>query len=258
MLIMCGRYLIDDEAYADILQILHDMNAAQDRINMDNISRVGRGAVATGEVRHGEIVAGEDGHADIIRGEIFPTNVAPVIKRDGVEVVKWGFPHWKNTSVIINARSETALEKKMFGKPLRERRCVVPSSGFYEWGHKSDFSQGNAGLPGYESLFGNEVPHGSMESRSKNKRKSKFLLRQPEENMLYMAGMVSTFRDAFGEEYDAFVILTTVANDSVSPIHDRMPVILAPDETSLWVQDDRFMEYVLLRPGPELSLSMVS
>lgn len=213
---MCGRYLIEDEAYADILQILHDLNAAQDRINMDNTSSIGNTAP--------DVV----GLGEFMRGEVFPTNIAPVLLRDTVEAVKWGFPHWKNSGVIINARAETALEKKMFGKPLRERRCVVPSSGFYEWGHSGG-----------------------------GKKKDKFLLRQPEKSILYMAGMVSTFRDAIGEPYDAFVILTTAANVFVAPIHDRMPVILAPDEASLWINDNGFMEFALHRPGPELSAKMI-
>ena len=134
---MCGRYLIDDEAYADILQILHDMNAAKNRVYSENITA-----------------------GDYIKGEVFPTNIAPVIENGEIVAVKWGFPHWKNTGVIINARSETALEKRMFGKPLRERRCVVPSSGFYEWGEG----------------------HGRCSTG--RKRKSKFIFRRPGEHTL--------------------------------------------------------------------------
>jgi len=210
---MCGRYLIDDEAYADILQILHDLNAAKDRVYSENIP------------------AGE-----LMKGEVFPTNIAPVIEKGEIVAVKWGFPHWKNTGVIINARSETALEKRMFGKPLRERRCVISSSGFYEWSHRSDLGRG--AMPG---------------RGGKRKAKDKFLFRRPGEHSLYMAGMVSNFRDALGEEYSAFTILTTAANDSVAHIHDRMPVILAADEVDLWINDNGFMEFVLHRPGPELS-----
>jgi len=206
---MCGRYLIDDEAYADILQILHDLKAAKDRVYSENIP------------------AGE-----LIKGEVFPTNVAPVIENGEIVAVKWGFPHWKNTGVIINARSETALEKRMFGKPLRERRCVIPSSGFYEWGDGSDLGHGGRS--------------------SGRKRKNKYLFRRPGEHSLYMAGMVGTFHDAFGDEYNAFTILTTAANENVAPIHDRMPVILASDEVDLWINDNGFMEFVLHRPGPEL------
>jgi len=188
---MCGRYLLEDEAYADILQILYNLNKAK------------------------KAAAG---------GDIFPTNIAPVCTSDGITAVKWGFPHWKNSGVIINARAETASEKKMFGRPLRESRCVVPSSGFYEWSH-----------------------------REGTRDKDKYLLRLPGENALYMAGIVGTFRDAQGTEYSAFAILTTAANDSVSSIHDRMPVILAPDELQLWIDDPHFTEYALHRAGPELS-----
>jgi len=210
---MCGRYLIEDEAYADILQILNDLNSAYKS-----------NGFARGE-------AAWDGFA---RGEVFPTNVAPVIAGGSVAAVKWGFPHWKNSGVIINARAETALEKKMFGKPLRERRCVVPSSGFFEWSRN-----GGSG--------------GDVGGSGGGKKKDKFLLQRPGDSMLYMAGMVNTFRDAFGEEYNAFVILTTAANEYVAPIHDRMPVILSADEVDLWARDDDFMEFALFRAGPELS-----
>lgn len=201
---MCARYLIDDEAYAGLLEMImptpEDMSSAA-------------GA-------HLSAPAGEV--------EIFPSNTAPVIARGGAEAMKWGFPHWKNQSVIINARSETALEKSMFKKPLMERRCVVPSCGFFEWRRTSG-----------------------------GKKKDKFLLRRPDEHMLYMAGMVNIFRDAAGADYSAFVILTTAANDSVSPIHDRMPLIVAADELDQWINDNRFMEYALGRTGPELIATLI-
>ena len=238
---MCGRYLIEDEAYADILQILNDLKAAKDRIYTDNLPAE-------------SLMPGEG----FIKGEVFPTNIAPVIEDCEIVAVKWGFPHWKNTGVIINARSETALEKKMFGKALRERRCVIPSSGFYEWSHSSDSGSGGFGSDG--SGFGRSGYSGSgygsnyhtPRQSGKRKAKEKFLFRKPEERMLYMAGMVGTFHDTFGVEYSAFTILTTAANESVAPIHDRMPVILGAEEVDLWITDNSFMEFVLHRSGPEL------
>jgi len=233
---MCGRYLIDDEAYADILQILHDMNAAKDRVYSENITMA-------------DFTKGE-----YVKGEVFPTNIAPVIENGMIVAVQWGFPHWKNTGVIINARSETALEKRMFGKPLRERRCVIPSSGFYEWGDNSNW--GHSGDQSSFNTFNYNRGRSSGFNTGRNtgrKRKNKYLFRRPGEHSLYMAGMVGTFRDALGNEYSAFTILTTVANDDVAPIHDRMPVILAADEVDLWINDNVFMEFVLHRPGPELA-----
>jgi len=204
---MCGRYLLEDEAYADILQILHNLKNAS-----STDSTVNANVTADVEFSH---------------GEIFPTNIAPVSTSDGIVAVKWGFPHWKNTSVIINARAETAAEKKMFSKPLRERRCIVPSSGFFEWEHTG------------------------------SKKKKKYQLNRPDSKTLYMAGIVSTFRDALGEQYNAFVILTTAANEYVAPLHDRMPVILAADEREQWLKDESFVTFALHRPGPELITELV-
>jgi len=240
---MCGRYLIEDEAYADILQILNDINAAQKRINSENLT---------------------------VTGEIFPTNVVPVIINDkalintpgpeqdrnsaivDIAAVKWGFPHWKNPSVIINARSETAFEKNMFRKALRERRCVVPSSGFYEWGYRGGTNTGFNN----PNIFNNPsgTAYGGFNKKTDKRRpKDKYLFRRPAEKILYMAGIINTFKDPSGDEYDAFVILTTAANDCVAPVHDRMPVILNPDEIDLWTHDNAFIEFALHRPGPELS-----
>ena len=198
---MCGRYLIDDEAYSDILMILY-------------------GAEAMTGIHSGTTPI-------VARGEIFPTNFAPVLLNDGAAVVRWGFPHWKGSNVIINARSETALEKPTFRKSLLDRRCVIPASGFYEW------------------------------KRGAGKTKTKYFFRKPEEQKLYMAGFWNEFTDSSGTAFNAFTILTTAANDSVAPIHDRMPVILAPDEHNYWINDIGFMQHVLQRPGPEL-LSKVS
>jgi len=192
---MCGRYLIDDEAYADIWELLNNPLFSKDFLLQT-----------------------------VAKGEVFPTNLAPVYTKEGVAAVKWGFPHWQNAGeVIINARSETALDKNMFKRPLRERRCVVPSNGFFEW-HRV------AG----------------------QKKKDKYLFKHHDDDKLYMAGIFNTFREPSGAEYNAFVILTTDASDSVARIHNRMPLILKEDEREYWLNDDIFMELVLRRPGPEL------
>jgi len=169
------------------------------------------------------------GYKPVATGEIFPTNLAPVLwmeaNRLSPKPVLWGYPKWDGKGVIINARAETALEKNMFRKSLLERRCVIPSTGFYEWQH--------------------------VEGK---KKKDKYLLRLPESKMLYMAGMTGFFKDATGQPYEAYCILTTASNESVQPIHDRMPVILMPDEREAWLTDEGFMQHVLERAGPELTL----
>lgn len=196
---MCGRYLVGDEAYEDILEMLPENAASAASASDASLSGL------------------------FERREVFPTNSAPVIISEGVIIAKWGFPSWKNHGVIINARAETAIEKSMFQKSLMLHRCTVPSCGFFEWSHKSN-----------------------------GKPIDKYLLRQPDKQTLFMAGILKVFRDATGGYYNAFVILTTAANESVAPLHGRMPVILEQEEHKLWIEDNRFMQLATTRPGPEL------
>ncbi|MDE7245783.1 MAG: SOS response-associated peptidase, partial [Oscillospiraceae bacterium] len=80
------------------------------------------------------------GSAGIRTGEIFPTNTVPILLAEGQEMaprpMTWGFPGFRGKGVIINARGETTPDKPMFRRSLLERRCVVPTTGFYEWDRK--------------------------------------------------------------------------------------------------------------------------
>lgn len=164
----------------------------------------------------GEFMA--DGGEDLGRvktGEVRPSELAVVLMKGMKPVaMTWGFPHFKGTGVIFNARCETVAEKEMFRSSVLERRCVIPSNGFYEWGEAQT------------SLF-------STPKRGSAK-KTKYLFRLPGEEKLYMAGFWKSFRDRDGTEKKRFVIITTEANESVRDIHDRMPVVLRPDECKQW------------------------
>lgn len=167
---MCGRYtLFTEEEYRDIRQIIQE---AQNKA-------------------HG---------APIRTGEIYPTNLAPILVGErgsvGAEAAVWGFPNYRGRGVLINARSETAAEKPTFRKLLHGSRCVVPSTGFYEW--------------------------------TAEKEKVRFNL--PETGELYMAGLC---REEEGER--RYVVLTTAANASVSPVHDRMPVLIPKEGIEEWI-----------------------
>lgn len=150
-------------------------------------------------------------------GEIFPTDVAPILLPERNLVIPrlmvWGFPNFRNKGVIINARSETAREKKLFCSSLERRRCVIPSTGFYEW----------------------------------DGAKRKYLFNMPDSGMLYMAGIYSQF---YGE--NRFVILTAEANDSMAEVHSRMPVILPKDRIRDWIYDDCKTDDLLFREQPGL------
>lgn len=210
---MCARYTVfTEEEIIEMRSIIHEVSR-----------KFGDGAVNTGEIR--------------------PTNKAPILVMDGNRLapipVSWGFPKWDGKGVVINARSESALEKKMFSKPLLTRRCVIPSSGFFEWAYIATPDE-------QISLFPNETKPNVKD------QKVKLHFRVPNEPMLYMAGMIDTFIDNGGNTIDAFVVLTTAANTSMERFHDRMPVILSANECEAWLNSDAFMREVLERESAEL------
>ena len=192
---MCGRYMIfTGDEYQEMQRIVAEVE-----------KKYGLGSVST--------------------GEIFPTNAAPVFVAQegqvGAELMTWGFPKYQGSGVIINARAETAAEKRTFSASLRSRRCVIPTTGFFEW------RQGeNAG------------------------QKEKFLFRLPDVSMVYLAGL---YIEGRGPEKGRYVILTTGANSSMQPYHHRMPLVLHKDSLREWVFDSGFaMEYLQKMP-PELA-----
>lgn len=150
-------------------------------------------------------------------GEIFPTDVAPVIvpKQEIVtpKLMKWGFPNFHGKGVVINARAETARTKKMFGASLETKRCIVPSTGFYEW----------------------------------DSQKQKFLFNVRGSGMVYMAGLFNRFD---GE--DRFVILTTQADRIMAEIHDRMPVVVPKEQVEDWILDTDKTDDILFGRHPDL------
>lgn len=134
--------------------------------------------------------------------DIHPTDTAPVIMASGegisCSMQKWGLPGFETKQIIFNARSETALEKKTFREGMENRRIVVPATWFYEW----------------------------------NRKKEKNIFYRKDMPVLFMAGLYNRYQ---GE--DRFVILTTQANASMEPVHDRMPLILEPEEIKAWLHE---------------------
>lgn len=155
------------------------------------------------------------------RYNIAPTQPVHIVRTSAagdieVTLVRWGLvPGWvKNPaefSTLINARSETAIEKPSFRAAMRHKRCLFPVSAFYEWvGPKG------AKRP---QLFRRALHKGASEA----------------ERLFAFAGLYETWMGADGSELDSAAILTTRANALVAPIHDRMPVILQPDQFFDWL-----------------------
>ena len=153
----------------------------------------------------------------IEEGEFRPSQPALVIAgQDGcltAAVMEWGFPRWDGKGLIINARSETILEKPSFRQSARNSRCVIPASAFFEW----DYT-------------GNPV-----------------LFKVPEEPVMFLAGIWDHF-----DGTDRFTILTTQANASMRPFHDRMPLILGEEEIRRWILDGEFFRTLLDKEMPSL------
>ncbi len=186
---MCGRFtLITDAEYQDIRKIVRETEQKL------------------------------QGGAPLAKmGDIYPTNVSPVLLARGgkreLELLTWGFTGFRGKGLIINARAETAAEKPMFRRCLDATRCVIPSSGFYEW--------------------------------DRRKQKYRFYRREPVGT--YMAGLYTVSGGA-----ERYVILTTTANPSVADIHDRMPVIIEREEIDGWLFDHTKADVILRRTPPLL------
>lgn len=146
------------------------------------------------------------------RYNIAPTQDAPVLLDNGrrqMQMLRWGLiPGWsKDESIgnrMINARAETLLEKPSFRKAFQSRRCLVLADGYYEW----------------KKSGATKIPF-------------RFTLRSGEP--FAFAGLWERWQRPDGLPLFSFAIITTEANEEARPIHDRMPVILAPVQFEQWL-----------------------
>ena len=162
---------------------------------------------------------------------VAPTQeVAAVLEEDGkrrLELLRWGLiPSWADDpsigSRMINARSETAPEKPSFRRAFRERRCLIPADGFYEW-------------------------------QRTNGAKQPYYIRMKEGRPFAFAGLWESWKDDGGPEIRSCTILTTKPNALAAEIHDRMPVILPAGSYDAWLDPETGRDelYGLLAPYPE-------
>ncbi|MEM9160121.1 MAG: SOS response-associated peptidase [Verrucomicrobiota bacterium] len=126
--------------------------------------------------------------------------------------MRWGLiPSWSKSletqRPLINARSETVAEKPSFKAAYQRRRCLVPADGFFEWKRLRK---------------GNQPYYFQME----------------DESLFHMAGLWECWRSQSGDELNSYTILTTSANALLGKYHDRMPVIVAPEDTDTWLDGE--------------------
>jgi len=149
-----------------------------------------------------------------------------------LDMLKWGLiPFWAKDPAIgsrmINARSETVAEKPAFRAAFRQRRCLVPADGFYEW-------------------------------QKVGTRKQPYVIRLRDGGPFAIAGLWEHWKGTDGEVIESCTLLTTEANDLLRPVHPRMPVILDPENYALWLDtevDDTALLESLLHPYAEVPLA---
>ena len=170
------------------------------------------------------------------RFNIAPGSEMPVIiheEKNELVIMKWGMvPHWtkdiQTAKRPINARAETLSEKPSFKGLLKNRRCLVPASGFFEWK-----KEGSKKIPFYIHL-----------------------LKSP---LFAFAGLYDRWTDPEGNLVFTYTIITTEPNDLIAKIHNRMPSILLPENEDRWLSKTPLSAGDLkeiLTPFPAENMSM--
>ena len=171
------------------------------------------------------------------RYNVTPSQFVGVVRNqvdhNRLDLLKWGLvPSWSKDpgigSQMINARSETVYEKPAFRHAIKYRRCIIPTSGFYEW-------------------------HISGEHH-----KQPWYFRMADDSPMCLAGLWETWKTPDGSELESFAVMTTSANKLVATIHERMPVILHPDSYNLWLSHnmhDPVLVQPLFQPFPDAGMA---
>ncbi len=125
-------------------------------------------------------------------------------------LMRWGLlPAWvkdpRKFTLLINARSETVLERPAFKNAMKRRRCLIPADGYYEW----------------QASEGRKRPH---------------FVHRRDGTPIGLAGLAETWIGPNGEELDTVAIVTAPASADLAVLHDRVPVTIAPDDFDRWLE----------------------
>jgi putative SOS response-associated peptidase YedK len=148
-------------------------------------------------------------------GDLRPTQRLPIVRLDGAgarecTLARWGLvPHWAQDlsfgSRCFNARSETAARAPAFRAAYAQRRCLVPLNAFHEW----------------------SGPQG---------QRTRHRIHPDGEPLFALAGLWERWGRG-ADSVDTYTVLTCPPNEAMAPIHDRMPVILAPADYETWLRE---------------------
>lgn len=154
------------------------------------------------------------------RFNVAPTHMHPIVVAAGdantLALAQWGFSGTSKGPLVINARSESAAAKPMFRDAIARHRCVVVADGFIEW---------------------RKTPIGRQPVWFQRKA-----------GPIYFAGLYTPMGSTAKESPLRFVVLTTAANHTIAPVHDRMPTVLSAHDACAWLAAPKTE---LLRPAPD-------
>jgi putative SOS response-associated peptidase YedK len=177
------------------------------------------------------------------RYNIAPTQQVAIVRPDvdtgkrELVALRWGLvPFWADDVKIgytmINARSETLLEKKSFSGPLKKRRCIVLADGFFEWKKLGTKTKGKE----------DKLAH---------------FIHMKDDRVFAFAGLWESNKKATGEPIETCTIITTSPNELMSDLHDRMPAILSESGIDAWLDpknDKPELLLPLLAPYPDAEM----
>ena len=145
---------------------------------------------------------------------VAPGRDVPVVRQAEIGqrelvLMRWGLiPHWAKEERIgykmINARVETVASKPAFRQPFKRHRCLIPANGFYEW-------------------------------RKTQSGKTPYYIHPRDGSIIGFAGLWDIWTNPEGEPIESCTIITTAANELIKPLHDRMPLIITPDDYGVWL-----------------------
>jgi len=151
-------------------------------------------------------------------GEIFPSTSAPIIFDSGQRTIahaKWGFPFNFKKGLVINARSESIMNKPMFKDSFYTARCIVPANLYYEW---------------------------KDEGKS---RKIRYGIGVKDQSLISLGGIFKlSMDDSHSIKQLTFVIITTEAEEGIKNIHSRMPLIIRDNDIDAWLDKDADIKHV--------------
>jgi putative SOS response-associated peptidase YedK len=177
---------------------------------------------------------------------VCPGQDVPVVRaRHGdhdrtLSLLRWGLVPWfvkqpGPAARLINARAETAPVSPAFREALRRRRCLLPADGFYEW----------------------------QSSPVRRGPRQPFYVHRADGRPLALAGLWERWKGADGARIESCTVLTTTPNELLGDVHDRMPVLLAPEAWPLWLDRDvqevtRIAPLLVPAPAHDLVLTPVT